>query len=469
MILYDWLLGRFRRNDADGTGGAGDMLKSIYDTNGNNSVDNSEALNGQSSSWHLDRTNHSGTQLANTISDLQTSITNNVTVQANTSKVSADGSVATHSDVTNAGSGLIITSAERSLLNSMALVEKDEGDGPGFIINSQDRTEHDPIGWGTLDLSTGDSDLNPRGITGQQAFGIGYNIRGDGYAAITAGWDHNNNGNYSVVNGISNDTAGGGALLVGVALDNTGGDNLAIFGKANALPTGNPFALIIGNGQTQNNLGGRAIGALTRSNSLQVHKNTGAVEMPSLTITDIENIISKKVAVTKEWYESRNKYRFAVGTIHLIGQTTVALMNQQACVLAGLVNFEEYLTISFTPDVTDNYQIGTSFLWSLNNQANKFLGVLQMDDGITTNDTVFAVEPKDASGAGVLVDVVQANSIQPQVNTSTDSKHPETFIFNETLQAGTTYTFKLFWGCQVALLRATIYNAQIWVEQKTAI
>ena len=40
-------------------------------------------------------------------------------VVANTAKVSADGAVTTHSDVTNAGSGLIITDAERTKLNGI--------------------------------------------------------------------------------------------------------------------------------------------------------------------------------------------------------------------------------------------------------------------------------------------------------------------------------------------------------------
>lgn len=45
-----------------------------------------------------------------------TRVSNSPAVQANTNKVSADGSVTTHNDVTSAGSGAIITSAERSKL-----------------------------------------------------------------------------------------------------------------------------------------------------------------------------------------------------------------------------------------------------------------------------------------------------------------------------------------------------------------
>ena len=45
------------------------------------------------------RANHTGTQLANTISDFSTAVAANSAVAANTAKVSADGSIDTHSDV----------------------------------------------------------------------------------------------------------------------------------------------------------------------------------------------------------------------------------------------------------------------------------------------------------------------------------------------------------------------------------
>ena len=66
------------------------------------------------------RTNHTGTQTASTISDFDTEVANNSAVAANTAKVSADGLVTTHSDVTSAGSGAIITSAERTKLAGIA-------------------------------------------------------------------------------------------------------------------------------------------------------------------------------------------------------------------------------------------------------------------------------------------------------------------------------------------------------------
>ena len=92
------------------------------------------------------RANHTGTQTASTISDFDTEVANNSSVTANTAKVSADGSVTTHSDVTNAGSGQIITTTERNKLSGIA---------SGATVNASDsnlknRANHT----GTQTLST---------------------------------------------------------------------------------------------------------------------------------------------------------------------------------------------------------------------------------------------------------------------------------------------------------------------------
>ena len=118
MILFDYILGRFRKQDEAG-GGGGDMTKAVYDIGDTGVVDNAQALQGFSSAYHLNRANHVGTQLSNTISDFDSRVAGNTSVVANTAKVSADGSVTSHSDVTNAGSGAIITTAERNKLNAI--------------------------------------------------------------------------------------------------------------------------------------------------------------------------------------------------------------------------------------------------------------------------------------------------------------------------------------------------------------
>jgi len=77
------------------------------------------------------RANHTGTQASSTISDFQSAVSFNTDVSANTAKVSASGSVTTHSDVTSAGSGAIITSTERTKLSGIT---------EGATANSSDAT-----------------------------------------------------------------------------------------------------------------------------------------------------------------------------------------------------------------------------------------------------------------------------------------------------------------------------------------
>ncbi len=63
-----------------------DMEKSVYDQNDNGVVDNSEKLEGQDSSYHLSRSNHTGSQPASTINDFDTEVSNNSAVSINTAK-----------------------------------------------------------------------------------------------------------------------------------------------------------------------------------------------------------------------------------------------------------------------------------------------------------------------------------------------------------------------------------------------
>ena len=64
----------------------GDMTKAEYDTTDNGVVDNSEKLEGNDSAYHRNRTNHTGTQPASSISDFDTEVDNNSSVSANTAK-----------------------------------------------------------------------------------------------------------------------------------------------------------------------------------------------------------------------------------------------------------------------------------------------------------------------------------------------------------------------------------------------
>jgi hypothetical protein len=106
--------------------GSGDMLKSTYDSTNNGIVDNSELLQGQNSAYHLSRTNHTGTQLASTISDFNTAVSANTDVLANNAKVTN----ATHTgDVT----GATILTLESIAITGKATVTPVSGD---FVLIS---------------------------------------------------------------------------------------------------------------------------------------------------------------------------------------------------------------------------------------------------------------------------------------------------------------------------------------------
>lgn len=60
------------------------------------------------------------THTASEVTDFEAAVSANSSVTANTAKVSASGSVTSHSDVSNAGSGAIITTSERSKLSAIA-------------------------------------------------------------------------------------------------------------------------------------------------------------------------------------------------------------------------------------------------------------------------------------------------------------------------------------------------------------
>jgi len=341
-----------------------------------------------------------------------------------------------------------------------SFIDVNEGSGIGTVLRRQDRTDFNSIGYGTLDMSDGDA--IPRGTVGQVGFVNGYNLLGDGYAQLLLGWDNIGNGNYCLVNGISNDTFGGGCVVVGAALSNQGGNAMGIFGQANTLPAGNQYGLQVGNGTTSS-IGSRVLNAITRSDAFRVYNrgaNNGAIEAPSIT-NAIINSVGSKALVSKEYVDKI--YRKVQGDLIRVGQTTIPLMNQQNNV------FENYIQLSLTPTVSDNFLISLAYLWSMDIGSQNFIGRLKVDDGVTTETIDFIQEPKDTGGLGILVDTLAGGVIGAQINTGTSTRVPEQFSFNKDLIAGTTYTIALDWAGTAINSEATIYQAQIWVEQKTII
>lgn len=90
-----------------------------YDSSNPDNYETPAELNARDTA-NRQRSNHTGTQTASTISDFNTAVANSPSVSLNTSKISADGSVTTHNDITSAGSGQIITVAERNNLSNQS-------------------------------------------------------------------------------------------------------------------------------------------------------------------------------------------------------------------------------------------------------------------------------------------------------------------------------------------------------------
>lgn len=141
QVEADWII--LQRNLDAAT------IKVLYESNGNTEAfetlekSNLSILIGAGNTtlhYHdsdRDRANHTGIQTASTISDFDTEVGNNTAVAANTTKISADGSVTTHNDVTSSGSGSIITTVERNNLGNQSGTNTGDQDLSGFVTATQ--------------------------------------------------------------------------------------------------------------------------------------------------------------------------------------------------------------------------------------------------------------------------------------------------------------------------------------------
>lgn len=123
-------------------------------------------LGGQLPAFYLSRVNHTGTQTSDTISNFQASVSSNSAVQANTNKISASGSVTTHSDITSAGSGAIITSLERDKLNDI------EDNANNYVLPSDVVQDSNYSTFNTNTQNHISSTSNPHSVTATQ-IGLG--------------------------------------------------------------------------------------------------------------------------------------------------------------------------------------------------------------------------------------------------------------------------------------------------------
>lgn len=119
---------------ADGTYktlGSTFMEYTTYDIDQNGVVDDSEKLNSQLPSYYLDRTNHTNTQLAATISDFQTQVSANTDVLSSIAHITADGSSHTFIDqdvTTTSSPTFIITNIDSTQFDIAAGVVVSQGE-----------------------------------------------------------------------------------------------------------------------------------------------------------------------------------------------------------------------------------------------------------------------------------------------------------------------------------------------------
>lgn len=118
--------------DAMGSSTAtGDMEKSIYDTNNSGTVDNAEALAGQTAAHYLNRSNHTGSQAISTVSGLQTALDG----KAPTSHNHTASQITDFTTAVDARVQLVVDAAPAALdtLNELAAALGDDPDFAGTV------------------------------------------------------------------------------------------------------------------------------------------------------------------------------------------------------------------------------------------------------------------------------------------------------------------------------------------------
>ena len=146
-----------------------------------NKIDNvqSNATQNDTDANLRDRSTHTGSQLASTISDFNTAVSGNSSVTANTAKVSADGSVTTHNDVTSAGSGVIISAAERTNLGN----QSGTNTGDETTLSIQTKRPISTVNGQSLE---GVGDITVTGVFDPVAEGVLTDYESDSFTATTS-------------------------------------------------------------------------------------------------------------------------------------------------------------------------------------------------------------------------------------------------------------------------------------------
>lgn len=139
-------------------------------------------------------------------------------------------------------------------------------------------------------------------------------------------------------------------------------------------------------------------------------------------------------------------------------QTTEGLVNQQSNI------YEDYLTLTFTPKLTGNYEIGVDFIRSHNTNSDNFRANIDITGGITENIKVLDYESREIGGSGEVLNVLSGGSIVGNINSGTDVRIPASKKVVRELTEGVSYTVKLEWNCQSGNDEGAIYRGLITVK-----
>jgi hypothetical protein len=190
------------------------------------------------------------------------------------------------------------------------------GGGTGLVRVGSNATDRRNVGWNAIDLSSRFfQPVNIPGAGGYSSMVIGEDSFGSDYNDIvlayysTASASASGNGQRFIAGGSNDITGGTGSAAIGLALRNENSIGHVVVGTANLSVPGTNLAwnaadpvFTVGNG-TFTTPAGRWI-PIAPSNAFQVLKG-GEVFAPSLDNTKIDNDLTGKILITKEFFTTR--------------------------------------------------------------------------------------------------------------------------------------------------------------------
>lgn len=149
-------------------------------------------------------------------------------------------------------------------------------------------------------------------------------------------------------------------------------------------------------------------------------------------------------------------------TLWAAGRTTEGLINQQANIK------EEYISVLHTPTFTTDYEISTSFLWSMN-LATDHLSLDIFIENLTdsTSEIIPAglVEAKDAAGTSTSLNIIVNGLVTGNINNGTDQRYHGALNPIRELTRGKDYKISLRFTSLLALSRAAIHSGAITLKE----